>query len=254
MRAEDPPLLPFYPTGLKDPSALASNQPSRIRLFDMMPGFLWEPTGLDTDEPTNTAEPDDGPNWLQVSAGNDNPFFDLRQPFDPGGVGYYRLYSQMQLFDSSSTACSLGLQGYTPAGRDSYGVVNGPTVFSPSFSVFHDLGGGMAIQGFAGRNMNLNSAMAGQPHQGVRYGVALQRPLGEAWGLEQKNVYFFVETLGRFHPAGPNTAGPVSTLDVLPGIHWRLTDTWWLSSGVSVPIMQTPDSSRLWQITCSFRF
>src|SRR5437763_1802148 len=65
----------------------------RIRLFRMAPGFLSDPVGLDGDDslPGDPPQPaalladtDSGPGWLQLAVGNDNPYFDFRQPGDPG--------------------------------------------------------------------------------------------------------------------------------------------------------------------------
>src|SRR5262249_47857751 len=104
-----PPLLP--PTAVLCPGddGGARQRVNRIRLFGMQPGFLYGPPGLDVDAPvlaaqTGTTTADDGPSWLQLSMGGDNPFFDARRPGDPGGVGYYRLHSQVQLFDSRTTS------------------------------------------------------------------------------------------------------------------------------------------------------
>ena len=76
---------------------------------------------------------------MSVAAGNDNPYFDFRQRNDPGGIGYTRVSTQMQLFDTTRTACSVGLQAVTPAGLQCDGVADkmGTTVVSPAVSLFH---------------------------------------------------------------------------------------------------------------------
>ena len=43
---------------------------------------------------------------------------------------------------------SMSLQALTPAGQQTGGLANGPTVVSPAFFLFHDLGEGQAMQGF----------------------------------------------------------------------------------------------------------
>ena len=51
-----------------------------------------------------------------------------------------------------------------------------------------------------------------------------------------------------------NGLGP-SALELLPGLHWQVNETWWISSGVSVPLRATTRAeSGLWQLTWSWRF
>ena len=126
-----------------------------IYLF-RIPAYLGDPVGLDQDDPTNLglpSSPDSGPDWLQFAMGNDNPYFDLRRRGDPGGVGYYKIASQVQLFDSPKTGCSLALQGVTPAGLEQGGNADGATVFRPAITLFHELNDGTGLQGFVGRQM-----------------------------------------------------------------------------------------------------
>src|SRR5262249_24888339 len=134
----------------------------RFRMFRMMPGFLSDPLIPDTpddpalaNDPVARAflDPSDGPNWLQVALRHDHPYFDLRRPGDPGGVGFYRLYSQMQLLEAGTTSLCLNLQAVTPAGLQSGGVQDGPTVLTPGLAVFQELGGGSALQGFVGQDI-----------------------------------------------------------------------------------------------------
>ena len=65
---------------------------NRIRLFRITPGFLSDPVGLT--DPDEQAAPDDpadpAPDWLTVTMGPDNPFFDLRRPGDPGASAITR--------------------------------------------------------------------------------------------------------------------------------------------------------------------
>src|SRR5438270_658977 len=95
--------------GLVNPSITGSEPVSntpRVRLFRMMPGIPSDPLGLDSGD--DLAGPKDDSavaamnrsvfdtgetNWLQIAIGQDNPWFDLRRPGDPGGVGYYRMNS-----------------------------------------------------------------------------------------------------------------------------------------------------------------
>src|SRR5437016_3285400 len=73
----------------------------RIRLPGFQPGFISDPVGLNSDDfgpapdPLGRGEPppasETGPDWVGLSMGADNPFFDFRRAGDPGGVGYYRV-------------------------------------------------------------------------------------------------------------------------------------------------------------------
>lgn len=238
------------------------SRPNAVRLFRMMPGFLADPVGLQEDtappDPVDFVKNDDGLNWLQVAVGSDNPFFDVRRPGDPGGVGYYRMHTQLQLLDSPSTGCALGFQAVTPAGRDQGGLDDGPTVISPAFALFHALEDGTAFHGFVGKHVHLSNPSAfadalatpGRLHRSLHYGMAVQRPVAP----EVDNVYLFVEALGRYRYDAAAT-GPPAVWEVLPGMHWKLTDSWWLSGAVVLPVNRDrPIDAKLWQITCSFQF
>ena len=102
---QQPPIVPAdLLSGNAQPPASAptANSANRIRLFRIQPGFLSDPVELDSDDKTPGGEPtpsapDDGPDWINVAIGNDNPFFDFRRRTDPGGVAYMvakRLLSQ----------------------------------------------------------------------------------------------------------------------------------------------------------------
>jgi hypothetical protein len=231
---------------------------NRIQLFRIVPGFLSDPVGLDSDDPKD-ATPNDGPDWLQVSMGNYNPYFDIRRPGDPGDVGYYKLHSQIQVFDTGATSLAVALQAVTPAGLDQDGVQDGPTVVSPALSLFHTLDDGTGIQGFIGKNMNLNpTSLSGPIHRQMQYGVAVQRPVLDTGPEKIGSFYLFVEALGRYRydaTATTTTAtGPSAVWEMVPGVHWRLSDSVWLSGGVLMPVNAPTSSSHLWQLTCSFQF
>lgn len=246
-------------------SPAPASRPYLIRLFRIQPAFLSDPVGLDQDEATPDDRPAartdaDGPNWMQLAMGSDNPYFDVRLPGDPGGVGYYKLHSQVQLFDNQRTGCALGLQAWTPAGTEMDGVPDGPTVVSPALSLFHTLDDGTAIQGFVGKHVPLNPRPTGQLGRSVQYGMAVQRPLVQGTPNSPGSLYLFVETLGRYRYDSDLTARadtgtrPAAQWDVLPGLHWRLNDNVWISGGLILPVNSAPLDARLWQLTCSFRF
>ncbi len=240
-----------------DQEADAANtpRPNRIRLFRISPGFLSDPVGLtDADDPTATDPTDGGPDWMTVTMGPDNPFFDLRLPGDPGGVGYYKVNTQVQLFDSPTTGCAVTLQAVKPAGRDNDGLDDGPTVVSPSVALFHALDDGTAIQGFVGKHVNLNTNWTNQLDQAVQYGMAVQRPILPAGPDGSGNVFVFVEALGRYRYDGSTSATTPNAVEVLPGVHWQMTQNWWMSGGVVLPVNTAPTGVNQWQFTCSFHF
>jgi hypothetical protein len=278
-RAGDPFDLDFgsvLPKDLNDllqwtdsPAAPTPVRPDRIRLFRIMPGFLAEPIGLQDDDPTvapdgSPLKTDDGPNWVQLAIGNDNPFFDVHLPGDPGGIGYTRVQTQLQVLDLPSTSCTLGFQAVTPTGAQQGGLEDGATVVSPAFGLFHSLDDGTVFQGFVSKDLHVSSpanftdtlSHGSQFARSVQYGMAVQRSVLP----DSSNVYFFLEALGRYRydlpqPAPGTAANSAATLDVLPGMHMKLSDGWWLSGGVILPVNSTqPINGRLWQFTCSFQF
>ncbi len=258
------PLLLPRDFDLTGPDAGSASSPTgsrgnRIRLFRLTPGFLSDPVGLDPDDSTANdpaAPADNGPDWIGLSLGNDNPFFDIRRPGDPGGVGYYRVHSQVQLFDSRQTACAFNLKAVTPAGRDQDGLADGPTVVTPGLSVYQELfGDGTAFQGYIGKDVHLAPGWTSGFSRSVQYAMALQRPLIDPNTLKLGAVYWYVGALGRYRfDADPNTYHGASW-ELMPGVHWQLSDNWWMAAGFIVPMtQQAPNGTPLWQLTCSFRF
>jgi hypothetical protein len=240
----------------------------RMRLFCIAPGFLTDPLGMQEDEcelpgvqsmpgsnlsalPSASA---DGPEWIQFGMGADNPYFDLRRPGDPGGVGYYRVNTQVALLNSPRTACTLGIQTVTPTGIQFAGMPDGPTVLSPAFSFFHALGDNFAVQGFLAKNVPISNADGTcvlQRH--VQYGMALQRPLVVAGPDGLRNLFFSFGALGQLQPER-DRLGLVPSYDVLPGLQWHVNDNWWLSSAVLMPVGTVHTAPGQWQLTCSLQF
>jgi hypothetical protein len=121
--------------------------------------------------------------------------------------------------------------------------------------VFHTLEDGTAIQGFVGKDVRLNPTWSSQLHRSIQYGMAVQRPLlspGQTDGLS--NCYLFLEALGRYRFDGDVGQGTAAVWELLPGVHWKLRDNWWISGGVILPVGTTTPDARLLQFTCSFRF
>jgi hypothetical protein len=235
----------------------ADNSPAgktpRIRLFGMPTGYLSDPLGLNADDDPPATEPASKPASdldllalarIQVAVGQDNPFFDYRRTGEPGGVGYYRLHSQVQLLDTGTTSLSVGMQAVTPAGLESGGLSDGPTVLSPTLALFQELGGGTAVHGFVGKHILADPARGSDSlNRSLQYGMAVQCPVPGLNAGADQGVYVFVEALGRYPLEGePSQRRP--SWEVLPGIHWRVADNCWMSIG----------GSRYSMLTCSWQF
>jgi hypothetical protein len=209
--------------------APASAKAPRFRMFNMPSGFLVAPLGIDNDDDGPTGGDSDPLSCVQFNLGMYNPNFDLRLPGDPGGLGYYKLYSQLQLLDQGSTSICVDLQAYTPAGYQFGGVANGPTTVNPALSWFQELGGGTALQGYVGQRIQANSRWQDNLHANFQYGMALQYPLPLLRPQPNQGVYVFVQALGRYRYEGTTPA----MWEILPGVHWRMNENCWMSLGVS---------------------
>jgi hypothetical protein len=240
----------------------ASGRVPRFALLRMPTEHLADPPGLDDDDPSPDpsgppVDDDVGGNWLELAMGNDNPYFDFRRHRGaPGGIGFYRVHSQVQLFDTGSSACSFNLQAVTPAGLESDGLRDGATSISPNLAWFQELNDSLALHCFVGKCLLATGTRAdSRVDRSLQYGVALQAPVPVFRPEETPRLHFFVEALGRYrHEDVGNGLGP-SALELLPGLHWQVNENWWISSGVSVPLRATTRAETgLWQLTWSWRF
>ncbi len=230
----------------------------RVRLFRMPTGFPLDPLSIDPN-PAAPADPDAAPAAesdfllvpLQAAMGADNPFFDFRRPGDPGGTGFYRWFTQLQLFETDGTACTVAVQAVRPAGLEFNGVAQGPTVFSPALAWSHDLGDGIALHGFVGKDLRVDGG-DDRFKRDVQYGMAVQTPVPGFAAGSLPSLHVFVEALGHARP--PEDAGTRAPLELLPGLHWQKGDSWWLSGGLLLPLGNTRVDPRLWQVTCSWQF
>jgi hypothetical protein len=279
LRAQAPSLLPDFnrqpqlPRNWTLPRLGAdadspTNRPARFLLFGMPTGYLKDPVGLDLDaevasgampNPFTADAEDDGFNWLQVTVGSDNPFFDFRRPGDPGGVGYYRMSSQLQLLDTGKTGLNVTLGAAAPAGLESDGVATGPTFFSPALACYQELGDGTMLQAFVGKHLRANSRFGDGIGHSIQYGVAAQHPLPDLPFFSSSNphhgLFVFVEALGQCRTTWDDrVTSQRSPLELLPGLHLRMTENWWISGGLVVPMFAPRTESHLWQLTCSWRF
>jgi hypothetical protein len=258
----DPVLPRDLAIGLGNDDTLLLNRNLPVRLFRMPTALPVSPLGLDddpdpaSDDPSAATSDASSASRVLVSMGNDNPFFDFRRPGDPGGVGYLKLHTQYLLFDTPNSGICLGLQAVTPAGLDADGVSQGPTVLSPNFACYYDLGGGTALHGFFGKSLRAGTGWSDGLERDARYGVALQSPVpGLARQSNPPPVFLFVEALGRNRFDTDVNGGHTSTnLDLVPGVQWRLGDKWLLSGGVLMPLNTPRADNRSWQISCSWQF
>src|SRR5262245_34166421 len=184
-----------FETVLPRESAAQTGAAPRLRLFGMPTGFLRDPLGLESDDTpphdsnakTNSEEDFSG---LLVSMGNYNPYFDLRRPDDPRGLGYYKLHSQMQILDLGRTNVSLTLQALTPAGLESGGLANGPTIVCPAFACFQDLGFGAALQGYIGQDILATPRWTDSLGTRVHYGLGVQCPVPGLCPQHEQGLFF----------------------------------------------------------------
>jgi hypothetical protein len=242
--------------GLMPPSGyVPGSNTARVFMPGMMPGFISSsPIGMIPDE--DVYPPDDPgtavvarsplegsePDWVRVDIGRDNPLFDLRRPGDPGGVGYYRLFSQMQVADWGSTSVCLGLQAVTPAGQKDGGLQNGPTVLTPGLSIFQDLGNGTALQGYVGHE--LRPRMNDFDENTLKWGVGFQCPVPLLNSRTDQGLFFYMQALAHYNYEGYRPDGRATTWEFVPGVHYRFNSNCWMSLGASKHSL----------LTCVFQF
>jgi len=264
----DAPLLPSAVTMLDNkgpqPGELsAADRAARCRMFRMPTGYGCDTAALEAedDPPLDPSDPvwmaGSGPDpWgrWNLLLGTDNPYFDMRVPGAAGGVGYYKLHTQCQLYDAGTSGVCLALQAAAPAGIDSDGVATGPTVLAPALGYYQELSGGAAIQGFVGKSLRARSGWSDNPGRSIRYGLALQSPVLGAGDSQGDGIRMFVEALGRTTYVADGTTSPDSTWAVLPGVHWRLGENCWMTGGVLLPLSAPRPETNRWQWTWYWRF
>lgn len=255
-----PPDLRLNLGGILQDVPAPSSRPDRFQLFRMPAGFLSTPPGLDSDDddpgndPSLTTPNSAGEDRLQVLVGQDNPFFDFRYRGDPGGYGYYRLHAQYQLLDSNSSGLCLGLRAVTPAGLETEGLAGGRTILCPALSWYQDLGANFIVHGYVGKDLHASPNWTDNLERSVHYGLAVQQPIPGLDSGPIGSLHMFVEALGRQRSNPDLVDRPVSTLEMLPGLHWQMGENWWMQGGLLLPMGSSRLDAGLWQITCSWRF
>jgi hypothetical protein len=167
----------------------------------------------------------------------------------------------VSLFDTSKTACSVGLQAVTPAGLASDGLPDkmGTTVVTPHLSVFHTLDDdATSVQAFVGKHVPLMNSVPQSINRDLQYGVAVQRPVTTDANDPFRCVYLSVGALGLMKLNDTTTTRTPIQWEVLPGLHYKMNDSWWISGALVLPVGNnaSPATSTLqqWQVTCSFQF
>ncbi len=248
-------------SGTTGDPALANGRAARFQMFRMPTAFLGDPVGMDIDDEglpgESTADmsaslQNDGRFWIAMGA--DNPFFDLRAPGDPGGVGYYRVKSQYLLVDGPSSNLCFGIDAAAPAGIDAQGVGDGRTVIRPSLAYFQELSFGTAIQGFVGKNVCAQTHWSDNLERSVRYGMAFQSPIPGLTGDRGQGLHLFVEALGYSRYVPDSVPRQPPRAEILPGLHMRMTDNCWMSGGYVLPMGPVHSEIGIWQFTWSWRF
>jgi hypothetical protein len=240
------------------PETAPVNRLTSVRLFSMPTAIPLAPLGLDADD-SQPEGPEADANGaddsrMQIVLGADNPYFDFRRRGDPGGVGFYKLYSQVMVYETPRSAMSVGLKAWAPAGLEADGMAAGPTHIYPNFAWLCDLGGGAALHGFVGQNLRAAAHWDDQLARSLQYGLALQSPSLAKEPDGTSGLHFFVEALGRYRYAGVATQRPARNCEFLPGLEWRLNQNWWFSGGYLFPVGTSAIDNHRVQLNFTWRF
>ncbi len=163
--------------------------------------------------------------------------------------------TQVQLFDTKTTACAVALRAVAPAGLQYDGLQDrqGSTVLTPNFSIFHALDDGTAFQTFVGKHLPVEQYGTAPLTTNLTYGVAVQRPLTADANDALHNFYLSMGALGQNRSG--EAPGPVVSWEVLPGFSWKVAENCMLSGALIVPVSAgSRDNAGRWQFTCSFQF
>jgi hypothetical protein len=165
------------------------------------------------------------------------------------------VHTQYQVIGDRFTSMCLGVQAFMPAGLENDGLAGGPTILGPHVSLFHEWDSGLAVQGFIGKMLPARPGWAENFwKRSVHCGVGVQSPFPWLSGCSGPGIQWFVEALGSVQRMPRSAAQPSPFLGIIPGVHWRIRDNWWMSSGVVLPVGTLYHESGKMQITCSWRF
>jgi hypothetical protein len=241
--------------GTADPQP-ASPSAGKIRPFLVQPGYLIDNPWLGAEEPQG---PDltSGPDWLTLAVGNDLPCFGPFRSGAPGGAGFTRLASQVQLFDDSQSALAFNFGAVAPSGQQNDGVPEsrGATVLMPALSAFHALDDATGLMLSVGTNVTLPGQAAGPGRHELQYGLGVYRSLDPYLDSPLRQVFFSVEALGQ--QRSPRDLRSPVTWDVLPGLHWQPMQNVAVSGGLTLPFSPRTEGhspAQQWQVRCLFQF
>jgi len=224
-------------SALEAPAATPTRTP-RLQMFRMPSGFLAPPLGLVSDDDPTPKAPfkkadDDDLAFVLFAMGNHVPYLDMYRRGDPGGFGFYHVYSQAQLFEQGPTSVSVAVRAVTPMGLESGGVAGGRTVLSPALACFHDLGDGVAIHAFVGQHVDSCSRWREQFHAGFHCGLAVQHPVPFLEFSADQGLFVFVQALGQYRLDSSRSDLRATSWDVIPGLQYRVNSACWMSVGFS---------------------
>jgi hypothetical protein len=200
------------------------------------------------------------PHWhLGVPLGfpreaGDNRLLELRRPGNPEGVGSRSPSKHPQALDSGATEVVVGFQAMRPSGLKFNGLGENRTPFIPAVGLCRQLGEGTAVQGFVGKDVRGTASWTNFLDGNLQYGMAVQAALPGGGRGPGAGVYVFVEALGRHRPEGELQGIPPAAWEVLPGVHWKSSDSWSISGGVLVPLGTSRPETGLFQLTGSWQF
>jgi hypothetical protein len=81
---------------------------------------------------------------------------------------------------------------------------------------------------------NQRSAPVDPGGRALQYGMGFQCPLLSPADSQQQGVFLFVQALGRYYyDADTRVNGHANEWDIVPGVHWRMSDKCWMSLGAS---------------------
>jgi hypothetical protein len=233
---EDSPMKIDGLAFMREPTAPGQDRAARLRLPGFICGFLHDPLEIDNDDSSAVAleqVPEDDWTGLKLDLGNYNPAFDLRRPGYPIRPGFWKLHAQVQVLGSEAGSVCLSTQALTPAGPEFGGVCTGTTIMAPAFSWFQDLGAGSALQGYFGKNFQMNDKCTDHIGRGFHGGLAFQCPVPGLSTGNSQGLLFFMQAMGYYRFDMAHADGSPPMIMLYPGLHWQLSDSCWLSVSAS---------------------
>jgi len=229
-------------------------------LFRVPPAFLVSLPWLESEDSPHDGRlslefPEPEPEGVQLLIGNDNPAFGFRRKNDPGGVGYTRLFSQVQLLQDERTALTLIIQAFTPSGLEADGLPEsrGATVLTPALSFYRAITeDGVGLQFCLNRHVGLANPTRQRLDERWQCGLGVHCPLASNPSDFLRSWFVSLEAQAIDRSRG--LPGTWASWDVLPGLHWIPAEKWQVSGGLTVPLDRGEASIRSWQIRASLQF